>query len=682
MLNLETRLTVNKATTEATNLAERLSEGDRQKLASHVVDGYEQDLASRSAWERRMQAAMDLALQLQKNKTFPWPNASNVAFPLITIATLQFHSRAYPALVNGPDIVRYRVIGEDPQGVEKARALRIGAHMSYQVLEEDQAWEEQHDRLLINLPIIGCAFKKSYHSAKLRMNKSELVLAKDFVLSYYAKSVETCPRKTHVIPVFRNEMHERMLLGTSIDYTNEPWFNQYAQPIQTMGSARTDLREGQRAPQPDEVTPFTTLEQHCWLDLDQDGYAEPYICTVEGGSRKLLRLVARWERMEDVLKTPTGRIYGIRASEYFTKYTFIPAPDGSIYDLGFGILLGPLNESVNTLVNQLIDAGTMATTGGGFLGRGAKMRGGTQTFAPLEWKTVDSPGDDLRKNIVPLPTREPSQVLFNLLSLLVNYTERISGSTDIMVGENIGQNTPKGTADMLVEQGSKIYSAIFKRSWRAMKEEFRKLYTLNSIYMPSVVSFGAAGGKALREDYLGDPSRLVPSADPNVTSDNVRVQQALTIKQMAATTAGYDPDEVERNALRAMKVEGVDVLFPGSEKRPPPANPKMQVAQLHLQAAQMKLEQQKTEFLISMMEEQRMNSANILKLEADAKLVYAEIESVAKADKIRAFEASLAALKAHDDSMSQRISQMLQDREVAVQEAQVAQDAQVPANGE
>jgi len=675
MLNLETTLRIDLATTQATNLAGRFSEVDQARLADYIWQGYSNDLQSRSQWERRMQAAMDLALQLQKDKSFPWANSSNVAFPLITIATLQFHSRAYPALVSGPEIVKYRVMGEDPRGEEKARALRIGAHMSYQILEEDQSWEEQHDRLLINLPIVGCAFKKSFHSASLRSNKSELVLAKDFVLDYYAKSVETCARKTHVIPLSRNEMYEKMLLGVFNDYTEEEWFQQPARVLEVPGESRTDQRDGVRPPPADAATPFTTLEQHCWLDLDGDGYAEPYIVTIEGASKKLLRVVARWERMEDVLKTSAGRIYSIRATEYFTKYTFIPAPDSSIYDLGFGILLGPLNESVNTAVNQIFDAGTMATTGGGFLGRGAKIRGGKLQFAPLEWKTVDATGDDLRKSIFPLPVREPSPVLFNLLSLLINYTERISGSTDIMVGENIGQNTPKGTADMLVEQGSKIYSAIFKRVWRAMKEEFKKLYALNGIYLPSFHSFGAAGAKALREDYLGDPSRLVPAADPNVVSDAARLQQAIMLKGAAAQTPGYDLEQVERNFLRANKVDGIDLIYPGPGKIPAPPNPRIQLEEMKLKAVAMKLEQQKTEFLISMMEEQRVNSAQILKLEAEAKLTYAEVDSLAKQGKIAAFEASIGALKAHDEGMRHRI-------ELALQERESNQTAQESSNGE
>lgn len=664
MLNLDTAITVNAKTMKSPNLAGEFSRDDLARLGAWVRDGFDKDLQSRFAWEQRTQAAMDLALQLQKDKTFPWPGASNVAFPLVTIATLQFHSRAYPAVVNGPDLVKCRVPGPDPKGDLRERALRIGRHMSYQALEEDPAWEEQHDRLLINLPVVGCAFKKTYHSSRNGgKNRSELVVAKDFVIDYYAKSVEDAVRKTHVIPLYRNEMYEKMVTGVFVDYTKASWFQSPARPLASEQDAREDKRQGVNPPQPDESTPFSTLEQHVWVDLDKDGYAEPYIITIEANTRNILRIVARWDREFDVSRTATGRIYSIRATEYFTKYSFIPAPDGSIYDVGFGILLGPLNESVNTLVNQLIDAGTMATTAGGFLSRGAKMRGGTYTFAPLEWKRIDSTGDDLRKSIYPLPVREPSAVLYSLLNLLINYTERISGSTDVMVGENVGQNTAKGTVDHMVEQGSKIYSAIFKRVWRAMKDEFKKMYLLNAVYLPDRLTFGEVGAMALREDYLGDPNLVVPSCDPNITSDQARLQQAIALKQAAMTTPGYDLVVVERNYLQALRVENLEAIYPGPDKVPPLPSPGMEVEQLKLQAKQMELKQRQTEFLISMMEEQRLNTAKILELEARSQKEMAEAQGIGAGQQIDAYTAAVGALKAHDESLRGRIEVMMKSME-------------------
>ena len=662
-MQLTHKLTVDKATMLSPNLASQFPQEDLDAIGGWVFEGYSRDLQSRSKWELRTQAAMDLALQLQQAKTFPWPGASNVKFPLVTIATLQFHSRAYPAIVNGPEIVRYRVGGEDPGGEQKARALRVGAHMSYQLLEEDEDWEEQHDRLLINLPIVGCAFKKSYHDASAQINESELVLAKDLVLDYYAKSVEGCGRKTHIVPMYKNELYERMVLGTFLDCREEAWFQGDASPALRPNDARKDQRDGQNPPQTDSTTPYTTLEQHCWYDFDCDGYAEPYIITIEATTQKVLRIVARWDREIDVSRTTKGEIFRITATEYFTKYSFIPAPDGSIYDIGFGILLGPLNESVNTLVNQLIDAGTMATTAGGFLARGAKLRGGTQTFAPLEWKRVDATGDDLKKSILPLPVREPSAVLFQLLSLLISYTDRVSGSTDIMVGENVGQNTPAATSQELVRQGSKIYTAIFKRVWRSMKEECKKLYKLNAVYLPTVTSFGPEGTKALREDYKGDPNRIIPSADPAVTSDEEQMRQAVALKQAAMTTPGYDPVAVERNYLRALKIDSPETYYPGPDKVPAGKDPKIALQELKNAAEAAKLKQDQMQFLIATMEEQRVNTATIENLRAQSAKYLAEVRGAEAGQQIAAFDSALGALKSHDEALRARIELMMKSME-------------------
>jgi len=557
MMEFQNKLKIDKKTIESPDLTGRFNEDELKALGNHVWEGYNRDKQSRMKWEKRTQAAMDLAMQIQKEKNFPWPGCSNVAFPLITIATMQFHSRAYPTILNGPEIVKYRVNGADPEGKEKARALRVGSHMSYQLLEEDQSWEEQHDRLLINIPIVGCAFKKTYHSGMKGHNVSDLVLAQDFVLDYYAKSVEDCARKTHMIPMYRNEVHEKIMTGVFRDVREETWYTTDAVPVTDTNTARWNQRHGEEAPQSDDSTPYTMLEQHLLLDLDQDGYKEPYICTIEANSKCVVRLVSRIDTMDDVTKNMHGEIISIKSAEYFTKYGFIPSPDGGIYDIGFGVLLGPLNESVNSIMNQLIDAGTMSNSAGGFLGRGAKIRGGTYTFAPLEWKRVDSTGDDLKKSIFPLPVREPSQVLFQLLGLLINYTQRISGSTDTLAGENPGQNTPATTTNAMIEQGLKIYNAIYKRVWRSMKEEFKKLYMLNRVFLPMTTSFGEAESKVLREDYLGDPNRISPVADPSITSESQRLQQAMAIKQAAATTPGYNPMEVEKiTCVRSMSTGG------------------------------------------------------------------------------------------------------------------------------
>ena len=658
MFTIKRHIKYDKEALRSPNLCGRFLAEDLAAIGREVCEGYKRDKRSRYKWERRNQAAMDLALQVQKAKTFPWPDCSNIAFPLVTIAALQFHSRAYPAIVSGTEVVKCRVIGEDNDGKKTARAERISTHMSWQVLEEDQSWEEQQDRLLINLPIVGSAFKKSLRCSDKAINKSELVLAADLVLDYYAKSVEECGRKTHLIPLSRNDIYTRVKRGVFRDVLEDSWYTDRSIPDQTPGEIRTDNRRGIEQPaEPDSITPFMALEQHTHLDLDGDGYAEPYIITIEEKSEAVLRIVTACDREEDIEYNDRKQIVSVKRTEYFTKYGFIPSPDGGIYDLGFGVLLGPLNESANSLINQLVDAGTMSVTAGGFLGKGSKIRGGVYQFAPLEWKRVDSTGDDLRKNIYPLPVREPNAVLFQLLSLLINYVQRISGTTDPMVGEPTGQNTPAETTRAMIQEGMRIYSAVFKRIWRSMKQEFGKLYVLNGLYMPMRKNFGS-GQFALREDYLGNPDEVAPAADPNVASEQMQLAQAQMLKQAAMATPGYDPDAVERRYLKALKIPDIDEIFPGVQKTGAPKDTKVRIQELRNQLGMAELQMKNTQFMLTLSETIRKNDAEIAKLVAEIEDMRATQAGDEQDRRISLLNNILGTLKTHNETIKKQLEVM------------------------
>src|ERR1700754_1885738 len=230
------KITIDAETPKAANLCDRLSDEDLKKLGELVHRGYKQDLESRAQWQKRNEAGMDFALQIVKDKNWPWQGCSNVIFPLITIAALQFSSRAYANIISGTDIVKMRVIGEDPTGGLTARANRISMHMSWQVLEQDNSWEEQHDRLFINEAIVGTSFVKSYFDGTLGYNVSKLIMAKNFVLNYFAKSVEECSRKTEVIDTMsRNDIHERIMRGVFRDVREESWYTSVPAPRLNQG---------------------------------------------------------------------------------------------------------------------------------------------------------------------------------------------------------------------------------------------------------------------------------------------------------------------------------------------------------------------------------------------------------------------------------------------------------------
>lgn len=645
-MNLKDTFNIDDLMYEA-NIAELLCKEDLEKIGMQVVKDFDNDLLSRSSWEKRTEASLKLALQVAEIKNFPWANASNVKFPLITIAALQYHARSYPVLIDSDLPVKCRVVGDDKDGLRALRSSRVEQHMSYQLLEEDEDWESEMDKVLITQPIIGCAFKKTYYDPIRKHNVSENVLARDLVVNYWTKSLETSSRVTHVLQMTKNEIYERTARGLWLDGVSEGRQQQYSSVAMGSGLQNAqDKAQGMQPPEPnDSSTPIEMLEQHCFIDFDGDGYAEPYIVYVRRDNKKVARIVARYTK-KDVEVNPDGVILSIKAEQYFTKYPFIPSPDGGFYDLGFGVLLGPLNESINTIINQLVDAGTMANTAGGFLSRGIKLRGGNYSFNPMEWKHVDTTGDDLRKGIVPLPVREPSQVLFTLLNLLINYGERIGGSVDILSGQNPGQNTPAETTRTMAEQGMKIFNGIFKRTHRSLKQEFRKLYRLNQIFVTEntpYVSNAKGSGIVLASDYEGPVTDVMPTADPSITSDAQRLNQAAAIAARVAATPGlYNRYEAEYTFLKAIKVTNIDRILPdpkGPNAVPAPVNPKVQIEQMKQQAKQASDQLNMKMALLKLMGEAELNQAQIQKLEAEVEAI--KIGIVTEGERMRIQEINM-----------------------------------------
>ena len=671
-MNLETTLKLDEVVT-ATNVADLLTEKDLVDIGLEVHKDFEADLLSRNEWERRTEESMKLALQVVEAKNFPWPNASNIKFPLITIAALQFHARAYPALITSETPVKCRIMGEDKTGEKTARARRVEAHMSYQVLEEDEDWEAETDKVLITQPIIGCAFKKTYFDPIKNHNISENVLAKDLVVNYWTKSLDTAPRITQILYFSSNDVYERVARGL----WHELKETKTNQPLGDNLKNAQDKAQGMSMPESkDSSTPYEILEQHRYLDLDDDGYQEPYIVYVRRDTKQVLRIVARF--FTNSISYKGKKVLSIVPERYFTKYPFIPSPDGGFYDLGFGVLLGPLNESINTIVNQLVDAGTMANTAGGFFSRGIKMRGGNYSFAPLEWKHVDTTGDDLRKGIMPLPVREPSQVLFTLLNLLINYGERIGGSVDVLSGVSPGQNTPAETSRNSVEQGMKIFSGIFKRTFRSLKDEFKKLYRLNQLYLDEEVSFDTDGqgvNKVLWQDYQNPNRDIVPAADPNIISDSARMMQASMIAERAMKVPGYNKYEVEKIFLKAMKISGIDQIYPdpkGPNAVPPPINPKVQVEQMKMQAQQMQGQLDFKLGLMQLMQKAEEAQAKIKLMEAQAIQAIADANGVETGHNIAMLNAQIAAQKHQRDGVLSAIEVMLKATELKHEMSQAA----------
>src|SRR3990172_3439944 len=460
------------------------------KIGLEVTRGYDMDKSSRADWEKDIRTALDLAMQIKQEKSWPWPKAANIKYPLITTAAIQFSARAYPAIVAGADVVKGLVIGPDPDGQKKERAERIGKHMSYQLLEDIEDWEEEEDKLLLMMAIVGCAFRKTYFNPMLGRPCSDLISANDVVYDH-ATPWKKLRRITHCLNIYKNDFIERV-----------------------RGGLFTDIELG--APEGadnDEDEAFEFLEQHCWYDIDGDGYKEPYIVTVKKDSDKVCRIIPRLDE-DGIYLNNDGEITKIVGVEYFTKYAFMPNPDGGSYDVGLGMLLNPINETVNTISNQILDAGTLANTGGGFLGSGLKMRGGAVKFAPGEFKPVDSTGR-IGDNIYHMQFPRPSPVLFQMLGMLIDAGKDISSVKDIMTGDQQANQTATTTL-ALIEQGQKVFSAIYKRVHRSLKQEFKKLYRLNKLYMKpeDYYRYLDKAEPISLQDYQGDDTDVVPVSDP------------------------------------------------------------------------------------------------------------------------------------------------------------------------
>lgn len=527
-----------RALLEATNIADTLEEEQLNKIGSEAKTGYTRDKESRIDWENQIDEWTKLATQVREAKTYPWPKASNVKYPLLTTAAMQFAARAYPSLVpSDGKIVKSKVIGKDPTGEKSSLADRVSMYMSYQLMHEMHQWEEGMDKLLIMLPVVGTIFKKTYWDSVQKKVVSDIILPKDLVVNYWAKSLVDAERVSQVIEMSPRILKERQLGKVFLDVD--------------LGSAPTPQDKEGYVPSNDDTTPYTIIEQHTYLDLDDDGYKEPYIVTFHLESSKVLRITARFSD-KTIKFNDDGGITQIKPIEYFTKFGFIPNPDGGFYDIGFGVLLGPINESVNTLINQLIDAGSLNNLQSGFLGKGLRIRMGETRFQPGEWKAVNSTGDDLKKQIVPLPSKEPSAVLFQLMGSLITSGKELASVAEIFVGKMPGQNTPATTTMATIEQGMKVFTAVYKRIYRSLSEEFNKLFDLNSTYLNPNTYQEVIGINIGPDDFSQESYRICPGADPTAVSQTERLLKAQGLMEMLPLGI-LDPVKVGLRLLEAQE---------------------------------------------------------------------------------------------------------------------------------
>ena len=519
------------------NLIDVLSKVDDdmpQKMAQRVIRGYDADQTSRAEWLKTTEEGLKVAKQITIPKSFPWNKAANIKYPLIAIASIQFAARSYPQLVNGPDIVKAQVVGEDPKGEKQARAKRVSMHMSWQCADQMTEWDPDMDQLLHGLPVMGTYFKKTFFDTLLKRNRSICCTPIDVVVNIKHKGdLTTCRRISHDIFLYKNEVIERANKGIYV-----------SDAASFLTDQLTDTDADQEL----------LIEQHCWYDCDGDGYDEPYIVTVHYDSQKPFRIVANYDQ-SSVSLSDKGDIEKIDKIEYFTKFSFIPSPDGEFYDIGFARLLGPINEGMSTLINQLLDSGSLSNMQSGFISKGLRWGGGRLTFDLGEWKPVDTVGMSLKDAIFPMPVREPSQVLFSLLGLLSDLGQKLASVSDAMAGDMPSQNTPATTTLAMIEQGLKVFTGIYKRVYRSMKQEYKKIYRLNSLYMNETEYFQVMDTQHAikRIDYSMTDLDVVPVADPSMASEAQRLATANAL----LGTIEMNPDPMGKVEILAQYYDAI-----------------------------------------------------------------------------------------------------------------------------
>lgn len=589
------------------NLAEDMSQNQLEEIGSEAMKKWEEDKGSRAHREERLQKALEMAMQVIEEKNYPWPKASNVKYPLLTVASVQFGAKCYPAMIQNGEVVKGKIIGKDvieqpvinpqtgqpevdPQTGEPAttkvklgkqeRADRISTFMNWQLLDGMKGWEEDTDKLCHILPIAGCLFRKTYYEELTGRPISHIIFPTDIYVRYDARGVDDASCITHALQLTSNEIIERQRAGLYIEEGIQ---------IEGTGDGGLELLRGEYATghgtmedvsvgQSDE---YLILEQHTWLDLDDDGYKEPYIVTMLHSTGQVLRIVARYSK-NDVMFKKSGEVVRIKAKNYFTKYGFLPSPDGGIYDIGFGEILYPINASMNTTLNMLIDAGHLSNMGGGFIGGDIRIRAGGLRFrSPGEYKIVTNMGSSLRDNIVQLNQREPSTVLFSLLQFLNEAGRDIASIKDILSGE-VPVNAPATTTIAMIEQGLGVFKSIYKRIHRSLKEELKKIYDINYMFLDDdLYREVLEDPEATIMDFANSGIDIVPVSDPALVSDMQKMARVQALTQFLNDPM-VDQVELHKRILEGYGIEDVDELV--VEPQPPAPDP---AAEMQLQNVQL-----------------------------------------------------------------------------------------------
>jgi hypothetical protein len=549
------------------NLAEFLDESILVEIGSELEGQYKDYRSSRQDWEMAYTNGLELLGFKYERRTEPFRNASGVTHPVLAESVTQFQSQAYKELLPADGPVRTQIVGLIDSQKEQ-QSERVRDFMNYQIMTVMKEYEPEFDQMLFYLPLSGSTFKKVYYDAILGRAVSKFIPAEDLVVPYSATSLDDADAIIHVLKISENDLRKQQVSG----FYKDVELGQPAIKTDTIKEKEREL-EGVRIERQDSI--YTLLECHVNLDIegfeDKDlqtgeptGIKLPYIVTIEESSREVLS-IRRNYKTDDPLKNKTN---------YFVHFKFLPGL--GFYGFGLIHMIGGLSRTATQALRQLLDAGTLSNLPSGFKMRGIRVRDDAQPIQPGEFRDVDAPGGNLRDAFMPLPFKEPSATLLQLMGIVVQAGQRFASIADMQVGDG-NQNAAVGTTMALLERGSRVMSAIHKRLYASLKNEFELLAKVFATYLPPTYPYDVVGGtREIKAADFDEKIDILPVADPNIFSQSQRINLAQTEMQLAMSNPQmHNLYQVYRTMYEAIGVKNIDLILPPPQP-PTPVDPSIE----------------------------------------------------------------------------------------------------------
>lgn len=636
--------------TESRNIAEDFDEERRKEIAKQVVTGYEIDMESRSSWLDINERAMDIVHQsgeIAQERSDPFKNAARVIFPLLSPAIIQSSARLVPHFRRNEVAVNFAVSGDDPMNLMGDRVKRCSKYTNWDLLV-NSTWMLRNHKLSSILTSWGTVFRKTRYDERIDSVVDELLHPKEVIVNNNIQTLEQSNRITIISFFNQNDIVTQVNLG----YFNSDFNSSDLKGKDNIENLKTMTYDHIENDSEDDQPVYEFLEQYCYLDLDEDGYYEPYIAWVHAPSETLLGLHAAYEP-KDIQLSNQGQFIGIARRLQITDYHYIDDPDGNYYSIGLNHLLVNHNDACTAVLRNLLDSGTLANSQCGFVTKAVRTKQRDMRFDKIgTWKVLETaPDTDLTKAFFPLPTKDPSPVLFQLLGLLIDSGKEVGFITDILTGDTPAQNVPATTILALIEQGTRAFKPIVEKLYYSLSKEMKIRFELNQkVSDEKYQRFHNSQDVSAGQDFEVDSLDITPVADPSISSEAHKYAKLQALMQ----TMDFIPNKqaLLQRFLKELEIENPDELLqppPG----PPQPDPKVMEAMANIQLKEQELK------LKQAAEQRAMQETKIKEMQAKIKAMELEIRKGESASKIKKMQAD-----AVKDEMDARLS----ERQVDIEE--------------